>query len=242
MNTDKLSDRLQKVANFIPNGYSLADIGSDHAYLPCFVVKKGIVPFAIAGEVVEGPFQSALRQVKVEELTNKISVRKGNGLEVIESGEVDCITIAGMGGTLISTILEDGKEKLSGVKRLILQPNISAISIREWLKSNDWELVEEEILEEDGKIYEVLVAERGNPERPYQTDCQKRLLMGPYLLNGKNLVFQKKWLEEKKNWIRILNQLSSATETEEIIEKINELKMKIKMVEEVLGVEESERT
>lgn len=242
MNTDKLSDRLQKVANFIPNGYSLADIGSDHAYLPCFVVKKGIVPFAIAGEVVEGPFQSALRQVKVEELTNKISVRKGNGLEVIEPDEVDCITIAGMGGTLISTILEDGKEKLSGVKRLILQPNISAISIREWLKSNDWELVEEEILEEDGKIYEVLVAERGNPERPYHTDCQKGLLMGPYLLNSKNHVFQKKWLEEKKNWVRILNQLCSATETEEIIEKINELKMKINMVEEVLGVEESERT
>jgi tRNA (adenine22-N1)-methyltransferase len=235
MNTEKLSARLQAVADFIPKEYILADIGSDHAYLPCFVVKKGIVPFAIAGEVVEGPYQSALRQVREENLTDKISVRKGNGLEVIVQGEVDCITIAGMGGALISTILEDGKEKLASVKRLVLQPNISAISIRQWLISNEWELIEENILEEDGKIYEVLVAERGVSNRPYQNDSDKGLLMGPFLMSRKDDVFKKKWLEEKRNWERILLQLSAANESKEVIEKINELKGKIKMVEEVLG-------
>jgi tRNA (adenine22-N1)-methyltransferase len=235
MNTDKLSERLKIVADFIPNGYKLADIGSDHAYLPCFVVKKGIVPFAIAGEVVEGPYQSALRQVFEEELTERISVRKGNGLEVIEVGEVDCITIAGMGGSLISTILETGKEKLSTVKRLILQPNISAMSIRQWLIENGWELVDEKIVEEDDKIYEVLVAEQGNPLNSYKKDLQKSLLMGPFLLEVQNEVFKKKWQEEKRNWKRILAQLAQANQSEEVRLKMNDLNNKIKMVEEVVG-------
>jgi tRNA (adenine22-N1)-methyltransferase len=234
MNTEKLSARLQAVADFIPKGFKLADIGSDHAYLPCYVVKKGIVPFAIAGEVVEGPFQSALRQVREEELSEQISARKGNGLEVINPNEVDCITIAGMGGALISSILESGKEKLLNVNRLILQPNISAISIREWLMENGWELVGEKILEEDGKIYEVLVAERGNPNQPYK-NLHKGLLLGPFLLEEKNAVFIKKWQEEKKNWERILTSLAEANESEEVLSKIKELNEKILIVEEVIG-------
>jgi tRNA (adenine22-N1)-methyltransferase len=235
MNTEKLSDRLQAVADFIPKGFTLADIGSDHAYLPCYVVKKGTVPFAIAGEVVEGPFQSALRQVTEEELSEQISVRKGNGLEVIHPNEVDCITIAGMGGALISSILDSGKDKLSNVKRLILQPNISAISIREWLMENGWALVNEKILEEDGKIYEVLVAERGEPHQSYNSELQKGLLFGPLLMREKNHVFMKKWKDEKKNWERILSQLAEANESDEVQLKIHELKEKITMVEEVLG-------
>jgi tRNA (adenine22-N1)-methyltransferase len=241
VNTEKLSDRLQTVVDFIPDGYSIADIGSDHAYLPCYTVKKGITPFAIAGEVVEGPYQSALSQVREEQLTEKISVRKGNGLEVIHPGEVDCVTIAGMGGSLISNILEEGKEKLVNVKRLILQPNISAISIRQWLIQNEWELKDEEILEEDGKIYEVLVAERGLPEEPYKTDREKALLFGPYLMRRKDYVFSKKWLEDKKNWENILTKLSAASQTVDVIDKIKEIKQKVQMVEEVLGDEDSER-
>ena len=193
LNTEKLSYRLETVAKYIPSGYRLADIGSDHAYLPCHVIKKGIVDFAIAGEVVEGPFQSAKRQVFEEGLADKISVRKGDGLKVISIGEVDCITIAGMGGSLITSILEQGKDKLSEVKRLILQPNISAISIRVWLMNNGWELMAEEILEEDGKIYEILVAEKGNGERPYQHGLEKGLLFGPFLLEQYSQTFQKKW-------------------------------------------------
>ncbi|MCQ6273653.1 tRNA (adenine-N(1))-methyltransferase [Bacillus sp. V3B] len=234
MNSEKLSNRLETVVKYIPRGLRLADIGSDHAYLPCYAIQKGVIPFAIAGEVVEGPFQSAKQQVEDLGLTDKISVRKGNGLAVIKKGEVDCITIAGMGGALITSILEKGKDKLAHVKRLILQPNISAISIRIWLRENGWILVAEEILEEDEKIYEILVAEKGNEKASDKNTLEKSLLFGPFLLEQKSLTFQKKWLAEKRNWINILNQLEKASSTEENRVKKQELTNKIRLVEEEL--------
>ncbi|MGS2776010.1 tRNA (adenine(22)-N(1))-methyltransferase [Robertmurraya sp. GLU-23] len=235
MNVEKLSKRLSAVADFIPKGAKLADIGSDHAYLPCHVVKAGKVTYAIAGEVVEGPFQSAKKQVEMEGLSNQINVRKGNGLEVIDAGEVECITIAGMGGTLIATILEEGKGKLDGVKRLVLQPNISAISIRLWLLENGWSLTDEAIIEEDGKIYEILVAEKGDPKSAYTENIECELLFGPFLSKQKNEAFLQKWTGERNNWERILNQLGQSKQTEEKLEKELELKKKISMTKEVLG-------
>lgn len=241
LNTEKLSQRLEAVVNYIPKGFRLADIGSDHAYLPCYAVKQGIVPFAIAGEVVEGPYQSAKRQVELEGLMDEIKVRKGNGLEVISQDEVDCITIAGMGGALITSILEEGKDKLNTIKRLILQPNISAVSIRSWLMKNGWILIAENILEEDEKIYEILVAEKGDPVDKPDLEMRKELLFGPFLLADKTTVFKKKWLTELKNWQRILTQLEQAASTEETIQKKYELIEKIKLVEEVLDFEEDNR-
>jgi tRNA (adenine22-N1)-methyltransferase len=235
MNAEKLSKRLEAVANNIPEGARLADIGSDHAYLPCNVVKKGTVPSAIAGEVAEGPFLSALDQVNSEGLTKEIAVRKGDGLEVIQPGEVDCITIAGMGGTLISNILERGKLKLEGVKRLVLQPNVGSFAVRRWLIDHKWELVKEEILKEDGKIYEILIAEKGEPFQPYQQmNLEEGILFGPFLLKEKSPIFKEKWLHEKKNWERILNQLEGAIQNDETAEKKQELEQKIMMAEEAL--------
>lgn len=242
MNTDKLSVRLATVAKYVPKGARIADIGSDHAYLPCYLAKNVGIPFAIAGEVVAGPYQSAKRNVLLEGLTDIISVRMGDGLDVLQPGEVDCITIAGMGGALISSILDKSKEKLSSVERLVLQPNISAISIRKWFLENNWELIAEEIMEEDGKIYEVLVGEKGEPNKPYKANLDMGLLLGPFLVQKQTETFRKKWAAEKKNWQRIYDQLENATQTVETIEKKQELLTKIKLVEEALKREESERS
>ncbi|WP_312473635.1 tRNA (adenine(22)-N(1))-methyltransferase TrmK [Neobacillus sp.] len=239
MNTDKLSVRLGTVAKYVPKGARMVDIGSDHAYLPCYLVKNAEILFAVAGEVAAGPYQSAERNVLAEGLSEIISVRLGDGLDVIQSGEVDCVTIAGMGGALITNILERGKDKLGSVNRLILQPNISAISIRKWFLDNNWELTSEEIIEEDGKIYEVLVGEKGVPDRPYKSDLETGLLLGPLLVKKQDEIFIKKWTAEKKNWQRIYAALEGAAETVETIEKKQEISEKIKLVEEVLKNEES---
>lgn len=239
LNTERLSARLNTVANFVPQGTKLADIGSDHAYLPCYLAKKGVISFAIAGEVVVGPFESARKQVVAEGLSDLIAVRLGDGLEVIEPGEVDCITIAGMGGALITSILDKGKEKLSAVKRLVLQPNISAVSIRTWLLENNWELIDEEILEEDGKIYEILVAQQGDPFKPYSSDKDRRLLLGPFLMLKKEEAFLKKWKAEVENWHRISQQLEKASPSPETIKKRQEILKMMNMVEEALINENS---
>ncbi len=234
MNVDKLSKRLTRVTSYVPKGSVLADIGSDHAYLPCYAVKEGIVQKAIAGEVVEGPFQSALSQVRESKLEDSISVRKGNGLEVISHGEVTSITICGMGGSLITSILENGKSKLSGRETLILQPNIGAQFIRKWLIAEGWELKAEEILEEDEKIYEILVAEKGEPLKPYrELSFEAAELMGPFLLKEKNPIFMKKWTMELKHWNKILKQIESS-ENERTQEKKEEIQKSIELVEEAL--------
>jgi tRNA (adenine22-N1)-methyltransferase len=241
LNTDKLSVRLETVAKYVPKNSRVADIGSDHAYLPSYLVKNGQITFGIAGEVAKGPFQSAEKNVMAEGLSEMISVRMGDGLEVIQPGDADCITIAGMGGSLIASILESGKNKLAEVKRLILQPNINASAIRNWLVENNWELIAEEIIEEDSKIYEILVAERGEPLKPYrEVSVERGLLVGPFLLQRKEKAFLKKWTLEKNNWKRIYEQLEGAAPTAETEEKKQEVLKKIALVEGVLDHEESE--
>lgn len=226
-----LSERLKKVTTYIPIESVIADIGSDHAYLPCYAVQKELIKSAIAGEVNQGPFDSALSQVKALRLENQIEVRLGDGLEVIFPNEVNVVVIAGMGGQLISNILNRGKARLKGVQRLILQPNMGAKFIREWLEANGWALITEAILEEDEKIYEILVAERTEITKPL-SDAER--LLGPFLMREKSETFIKKWEREQSNWKRIVNQLEQANPSEDIMDRKRDVLKKIQLVSEAL--------
>ncbi|NCU18729.1 tRNA (adenine(22)-N(1))-methyltransferase [Pallidibacillus pasinlerensis] len=240
----QLSSRLKTVAEYIPNGSFLADIGSDHAYLPIFAFQNNIIRGAIAGDVADGPIAAAQASVNEADLTDVIETRKGNGLAVIsDEDQVDCVTICGMGGSLIASILDNDKDKLATVKRLILQPNISANVIRRWLIQHNWELLAEKILEEDGHIYEILVAEKGDSYKPYNQDkIDQEILFGPFLLKEKSPAFLEKWSREYKEWNRIYEQLNKAVENEQIHKKKKQLKDYIEWYEEEIGHETSERS
>lgn len=226
MNAQKLSKRLEMVASFVPTGAVVADIGSDHAYLPCYLVHKGLITRAIAGEVVKGPYESAVRQVRTEGLANHITVRMADGLAAVEEGDhVDTITIAGMGGPLIVSILEKHPEALKSVTRLILQPNIHAKVIREWALANGWAILDEVILEEDEKIYEVLVLQRGNMSL---TDAE--ILLGNKLIAKRSEIFMKKWEREIANLQRVLQSIEKADATPEIEAKRAELNGLIELI------------
>lgn len=227
-----LSERLKEVAHFVEKHAVLADIGSDHAYLPAYLVKNDTINRAIAGEVVKGPFESAVKNVRKEGLDQVIEVRLANGLQAIEEEDaIDTVTIAGMGGTLISTILEEGKERLSTVKRIITQPNLHAIAIRQWAVANGWKIIAESILKEDEKIYEIVVLERG--EGKYN---DQELLLGPFLMHDRNPIFREKWLREMKEWHRILQSIEGARKNPNIDEKRQYLQQQIQYVQEVLTV------
>lgn len=212
MNHTDLSKRLETVGRFVPEAARLADIGSDHAYLPVALMLKGKIDFAVAGEVVKGPFESAKRQVRKNGLSERIEVRLANGLDAIEKqDQINAITIAGMGGSLIRDILESGRQnqRLSGKERLILQPNIGEKTLRTWLKENNYQIIAEEILEENKKIYEIIVAEQKELPIDYS---EKELMFGPFLLQEKNVAFSAKWQRELKQREVILEQLKNASE------------------------------
>ena len=232
MNAQQLSERLTRVAGHVPKGSVLADIGSDHAYLPCYLVLNGIADRAVAGEVVKGPYESAVKQVKLEQLSDKIEVRLASGLEAIRKEDgITAVAIAGMGGPLIASILEQGKERLAGVQRLVLQPNVHSKSIREWAVDNQWSIKEEEILKENEKIYEILVLEPG--DSPKQL-TPAELMMGPLLMSEKPQIFIEKWSKETAQWKRILSSMEASAQTSEILHKKQGIVEKIQLAEEVL--------
>ncbi|MBC6295838.1 tRNA (adenine-N(1))-methyltransferase [Listeria sp. FSL L7-1517] len=233
MNEEQLSKRLEKVASYITNNERIADIGSDHAYLPCFAIKNKMASFAVAGEVVEGPFKSAQKQVASIGLTSQIDVRKGNGLEVITADDaIDTIVIAGMGGTLIRTILEEGAAKLTNVTKLILQPNIAAFQLREWSEKNNWTITSEAILREDNKIYEIIVLQ---PSKESVEWTAQEIFFGPCLLKEQSAIFKSKWRHEANTWQNIIQTISNNQPiSDENQAKIHELKHKIALVEDVL--------
>lgn len=228
MNEIKLSKRLKAVADYVDKGSRLADIGSDHAYLPTYLVQKNEVEFAVAGEVVKGPFEIAKNHVAQANLKENIQVRLANGLAAIENvDKIDTIVIAGMGGILISEILEAGKGKLSSVKRLILQANNHGDTLRQWLIEHQFVIKAEQILLEAGKFYEIIVAEPTTNENPVLS--ANDLLFGPFLSKEKSVIFQQKWQKELNTLNKIIDRLP-----DEQTEKREEVLTEIAKIKEVL--------
>jgi tRNA (adenine22-N1)-methyltransferase len=134
-NIIKLSPRLQAVADMVKTGHKLADIGTDHAYLPIYLVQEGRIPSAVAIDVHQGPYKSALQQVAAQGLKEKIKVLLGDGLEPLHFGQVDVAVLAGMGSTTMMDILNEKPEVTSSLKQLVLQPMVGIAQIRKWLMS-----------------------------------------------------------------------------------------------------------
>ncbi|MCP1455861.1 MULTISPECIES: tRNA (adenine(22)-N(1))-methyltransferase [Pseudomonas] len=190
MNEQTLSMRLERVAAHMPAGARLADIGSDHAYLPVALLRRGAIAMAVAGEVALTPFRAAERTVGENGLEQQISVRLANGLASIEPEDgITAISLCGMGGETIRDILDSGKARLSGQERLILQPNGGEQPLRQWLMENDYRILCEEVLRENRFYYEIIVAERTGPV----TYTAEELYFGPLQLQARTPIFLAKW-------------------------------------------------
>lgn len=164
MKTPKLTERLYKIAQLIRESSRVADIGTDHAYLPVYLVNTGKIDFAIASDIGEGPLERAKTVVEEYSAENKIDTRLGSGLETVKKGEVDTAVIAGMGGMLIGEIIENSGYLAQDIE-LILQPMTADDELREYLIKNGFKITKEVLAKEGKKLYNIIVARFGETEK-----------------------------------------------------------------------------
>jgi len=226
----ELAKRLAALATYVPVGSVAADIGTDHAHLPIFLVEKGICPRVIATDLNPGPFRSAERKVEEHCLRGKIDLRPGDGLKPLRPGEAGVLVLAGMGGNTIRGILEESPDVLKNVKRLVLQPMADPGDLRTWLAANGWKISDEYLVEEYGRIYVIVVAEPGREE----TADPLRMELGPRLLEKKEPLLASYIGEIITMYERILAGLAAA-KNGVAHEKVRELEAKLTRIREVAG-------
>lgn len=152
----QLKNRLYTVSTLVPFGARVADIGCDHGHLPIYLIREGISPFCIASDIKEKPLESA--RANIEKVGLNIETRLGAGLSTIKENEVDCITVAGMGGEVIASILDDCPFIKDQKYTLVLQPMTSADALRQYLSENGFSIEKEVACTDSGKLYTVILA------------------------------------------------------------------------------------
>jgi len=156
-----LDKRLLAVASFVRNDAVLADVGTDHAYLPIYLLQNGIIKSAIASDINEGPLLSAKRNIYEEELTDKVTLVLCDGLRDVMKHNPTDVVIAGMGGELICKIISEAQNEICSRKniRLILQPMTHQGDVRKFLYKNGFEIIDEKIVFDGRKNYQIICAE-----------------------------------------------------------------------------------
>lgn len=161
----ELTERLLTVASFVRRGSFLMDVGTDHAYLPIYLAENGVIRASLASDIHEGPCESARRHVSECGLADKIRVKRADGLIGLEPDGMTDIVIAGMGGTLISEIIEKAEFVKNGEIHLILQPMRNVAELRAYLYSHGFDIIGEALAREDERIYEIICAAYDGKER-----------------------------------------------------------------------------
>ncbi len=227
----QLSERLRAVADMVTPGYYLADIGTDHAYIPIYLVSSGIIPGAIAADVNPGPLERAQEHIIENNLQDRIETRLSDGLRAIAPDEAESVIIAGMGGALTIKILREGETRLADCRELILQPQSEISSVRAFLDEGGWIIERENMVCEDGKYYPMMRAVHGISKTPL---TQLQLLFGPELLKQHNPVLLAYLRREEAVQGRILESLQSGS-SEKAVQREQEIRRKRGLIEEALN-------
>ena len=218
----KLSQRLQAIADLVPAGAKVADIGTDHGFLPCYLAQSGKAELVIACDVNAQPLALAQKNITDYNVGDKVSTRLGNGLAVLKPGEVDTVTIAGMGGALMIDILDASPMVVDRLKRIVLQPNVGAEAVRIWAEKNRWQIVAEELIRENDIFSVIIVLEQGRSDR-FMSAVE--LYLGPKLLAEHHPMLGLYISEEWEKTQHILEQLAKS-DSEESRKKEKQLRQK----------------
>lgn len=220
--------RLTVVARWVIPNKTMADIGTDHAYLPCWLVNTGRCPAAVASDIAEGPFQRAKKVVAEYGLSDRISVRRGSGLSVLRPGEAATIVFAGMGGQLICELLQSGTAIAAAAQRLVLQPQRNPELVRDWLSRSGWRIIADD-LAEDGKLwYNIIVAEQG-----YMNLDEAGMLYGPFT-PGISKSLRHRWLSFRRDSLLEIVGKLRALQGPAAVVRVAELEKEISMLDKLI--------
>lgn len=178
----KLSPRLKCVASFVKKDARVVDVGTDHGYIPVYLVENNISKKIIATDINKGPLNKAKRLIQLRQYEDYIETRLGNGLEVLNPKEVDTAIIAGMGGLLITEIIAGAENVVKNIDTFILQPMVASDLVRKFLYSNNFKIIDEKLAKEEEKIYEIIVAQHGKDK----LEKEIHLEIGKCLINNRD--------------------------------------------------------
>lgn len=226
----ELKGRLRLIAVKVPKCNTVCDIGTDHAYIPIFLMEREICKKAIASDVNAGPLKLAARNIEKYGFADTIETRLCDGLDGIKPDEADVIVIAGMGGLLVAEILKRGFEKARRANLLVLQPMNSIDVLRKWLYENGFDILDEELTAEDEKIYNVITARWDGKAHNYsETD----LYIGKRLVENRDPLLIKlvqKMLKNTENALEGMKNSDRIDENER--EKLIKIRSELKKLEE----------
>ena len=226
---------MKAVASMVTPDYVLADIGTDHGYVPISLVQRKKIPKAIAMDINKGPLQRAREHIAEFQLEEFIETRLSDGVKKLKVGEVDSILIAGMGGELVIHILSDGMEVCRSVKELILQPQSELDKVRRFLRENKYKIVDEDMVIEDGKYYpmmKVVPVEEDGFWRVIPKEAIRACDMyGPLLLKNGNPSLRKFLVRQHKQLEKILKELEKLPESKKIAVRKQEVLEEISLNE-----------
>ena len=227
MENIKLNERLLTAVQFVREGSRLADVGTDHGYLPISLILEGRIAFAIAADINRGPLDKADENIHKYALDGKVKTVLCDGLRRIDKDEVDDVAIFGMGGELIVKILDEAPWLKDAAKRLILQPMTHPEKLRKYLADNGYRIIGEALSFDRGKIYQTICAEYDGIIRKFDDIT---LLYGEYILkNGGELLSEQMEIDSKKLSRKIEGKRAGGEDVSyeaDLLENIKKIKMR----------------
>ena len=225
----ELSKRLQAVADLVSDGLIVADIGTDHGYIPIYLLTSKKCPKAYAMDVNKGPLLRAKEHVEAYGLGDKIETRLSDGVNNLYVGECDCVVIAGMGGALTIKIMEEGKTLFQNLKEFVLQPQSEIKKVRQYLQSEGYRVIAEDMVYEEGKFYPMMKVIKDTDEAYHATELQ----YGKLLLSEKHpilkMFLEKEYQKKKRIFLNLENEIGA-----HIDERREEIKEELEGIEYAL--------
>lgn len=238
----ELSPRMKAVADMVIPGSKACDIGCDHAFVSIYLVAKGIADRVIASDVRTGPCDIARDNISRWGMAKRIELRLGDGLATVKPGEADSIIIAGMGGILITDILEAGSDVVGAARQLVLQPQSEQEHVRRYIYDKGWTITDEKMLVDAGKYYVVMNVDLREPGYNENSGCghknEKQEIYFKYgynLLNSHSVVL-KEYLEKQRDSLRKLVAGLKRSDTENSRKRCLEVEHELDCIDQALNL------